>query len=117
MGYKKRMSRNNIIAGAILVFLLLFGLTLVFGSAKVEADLIQRGNALLQKQGLGWVELSVDGRELLLTGTAPNRQEGLRALALIRSMKGAGGVEKQFEYAAGDGLSDIDTLLNRTRTR
>jgi hypothetical protein len=110
MGYKNGMSRNNIIAAGVVGFFILFGLTLFFAGGKIEADLIQRSKALLQQQGFDWAEIGVDGREMLLTGTAPDQTAGKRALELIRDLAGVRSVKKKFSYPSVNGISNIKAI-------
>ena len=108
------MGRNTIIMIGLTGFLLLFMLSLQFGGEKIEQDLTNRAAALLEKNNLGWVELTADGREILLTGVAPDQSTGQRAVSLIRTLEGVGGVKKKFSYNSAVGVSNIKPLSTQT---
>lgn len=110
IGYKNNMSRNIIIAAGTVGFFILLGLTVFFAGGGIEADLIKRGKTLLQQQGLDWTEIGADGREILLTGTAPDRAEGKQALDLIRGLEGVRSVKKKFSYPSMSGISNIKAI-------
>ena len=106
------MRRNRILAAGILGFCILFGLTLFLGVDKIEADLSKRGKTLLDEKGLDWVEINTDGREILLTGIAPDQATGKRAIELIKELEGVSGVKKKFSYHSSNGTSNIKAVDN-----
>ena len=68
----------------ILPLALIVLLALYFKPAPIESDLSARAASDLAAAGHGWAEVSVDGRDLTLSGTAPSEAEtGIVASYLI----------------------------------
>lgn len=75
----------------ILVFLGLLILTLITRCGSIENDLQQRSQALLTKHDLSWAKIVSDdggGRNLLLTGFAPNEASKNKAIELVQNVYG-----------------------------
>ncbi len=53
-------------------------------SAVIENDIRTRSQAALDHQNMSWVNLSVDGRDITLTGTAPSEAEKKAADQVVR---------------------------------
>ncbi|MEM6616038.1 MAG: OmpA family protein [Pseudomonadota bacterium] len=68
---------------------------LVRETTPIENDLVERATALLQDAGQEWAELSADGRDLSLSGTAPTPEDLDQAMEIVGSTWGVRVVEDQ----------------------
>jgi outer membrane protein OmpA-like peptidoglycan-associated protein len=66
---------------------------------RIEHELDQRAAHALNQAGYDWATVVFSGREGVLVGTAPNRGEPARALALVRSLWGVRSVEGRVRFA------------------
>jgi osmotically-inducible protein OsmY len=94
------MNRSSTLLLGLFGFILIALLAVYNGTEKIEDDLSSRGRAVLDEQNLQWVELKIDGRNLLLSGTAPSEKAVTQALKLAEGLPGVEGVYDNFSYAA-----------------
>jgi outer membrane protein OmpA-like peptidoglycan-associated protein len=66
---------------------------------RIEHDLQQRAARALHQAGYDWASVVFSGRDGVLVGTAPSREEPAKALALVRSVWGVRTVEARFRLA------------------
>ncbi|MCW8891596.1 MAG: BON domain-containing protein, partial [Sedimenticola sp.] len=59
-----------------------------------------RGRSAFDEQGLAWVELEIDGRNLLLSGKAPSETAATKALELAENLHGVESVQDEFSFSA-----------------
>ena len=75
----------------------LFGmlfLTMLTRCNPIETDLGEKTQSLLGEKGMGWAKTSLDGRDLTLTGEAPNSGARDSAVALAEGVYGVRKVEQ-----------------------
>ncbi|MCF6236960.1 MAG: OmpA family protein [Gammaproteobacteria bacterium] len=89
------MPRKMIIILSLLAILLLAYFCIKTKSPVIEDDLEARSGADLVSEGMGWANVSADGRELLLTGSAPT--EALRSQAgdIVKNIWGVRAIDNQ----------------------
>jgi outer membrane protein OmpA-like peptidoglycan-associated protein len=68
---------------------------------RIEHELDQRAAHALHQAGYDWASVVFSGREGVLVGTAPDREEPMKALALVRSLWGVRTVEERVRFAEG----------------
>ncbi len=74
-------------------------LAVVQTGAAVTSDLGGRAEAVLDKQQFGWADVSVDGRQLVLSGTATTQQAIDDALTRLSGVRGISGVASRVALA------------------
>ncbi|TVO78489.1 BON domain-containing protein [Sedimenticola selenatireducens] len=94
------MNRSRTLLLGLVGFILILTLAVYNGAEKITDDLTARGRSAFDEQGLQWVELKTDGRNLLLSGTAPSEKAVTQALKLAEGLPGVEGVYDNFSYAA-----------------
>ncbi len=89
------MPRKIVIILSLLAILLLAYICTKNKSPVIEDDLATLSGADLVSEGMGWANVSADGRDLLLTGTAPT--EALRSQAgdIVKNVWGVRTVDNQ----------------------
>ncbi|MCW8848006.1 MAG: BON domain-containing protein [Sedimenticola sp.] len=92
------MNRTATLLLGLIGFILIFSLAVYNGIDKVENDLSTRGRAALDEHNLQWVELKIDGRNLLLSGLAPSEKAVSDALALAENLPGVDRVYDEFSF-------------------
>ena len=65
----------------------LTALAIWFEASGVEADLQMRAAAML-RQDHPWAQVSLKGRDLTLSGIAPDEDSRIKALAIVRDLHG-----------------------------
>ncbi len=93
-------------------------ITLVFGAAafvflcvrclsshpaQIQADLGNKASGVLNAAALGWAEVTADGRDLRLSGAAPDAPAGLAAEKLLRGINGVRTVDNTVQLAMAAG--------------
>ena len=68
-------------------------LTLLTRCNPIENDLGEKTQTLLNEKGMGWAETTLDGRDMTLTGEAPNGDARDAAIALAEGVYGVRTVE------------------------
>ncbi len=66
----------------------------------IEDDLVNRTQQALSQEGLGFAQVGIDGREVLLTGVAPDEAKREKAEELARGVWGVRTVDNQIALAA-----------------
>jgi outer membrane protein OmpA-like peptidoglycan-associated protein len=66
---------------------------------RIEHDLEQRAGSALRQAGHEWASVVFSGRDGVLVGTAPDRDEARRAVALVRNLWGVSRVEGRVRLA------------------
>lgn len=61
---------------------------LVLHAEEIQRDLTQRAQATVAAEGAGWAEVTVDGRDVRLYGTAPSEEAKTAALAAVGGLDG-----------------------------
>ena len=83
----------------LLLGLILLGLLAFFcvrnHAPAIEEDLSTRASTALNDMGLNWVQSSIVGRELKLTGIAPNARSREQAVEVASAIQGISGVDNQ----------------------
>ena len=54
----------------------------------IETDLQTRAESALRSKGYGWGRIDIEGRDILLSGVAPDNAEPYRASKAVREVKG-----------------------------
>lgn len=94
------MSRGQ----SIWLLSLLLVLLLLFCASRhaptIERDLSERSRMVLAADKLTWTAVTVNGRDLTLTGTAPSAELSKRAAELAAAVWGVRRVENRLEVAA-----------------
>lgn len=96
------MNRQSILLLGAAGFVCILALALYNGVGKVEHDLNHRSSVALAGEGLQWVAVEVDGRDLNLSGDAPSEKSADRAVVLISSLQGVNRVSEQFSFHAAE---------------
>ncbi len=78
------INRLTILGTGVLAMIVFGALCIRHNIPAIEADLAMRAKAGLREQRLGWAEVEVDGRDVILTGLAPDPAARARALSLAR---------------------------------
>ena len=81
-------NQNNWLKWALLGLLGLLLLTLLTRCSPIEKDLGEKTQALLGENNMSWAKTSLDGRELTLTGEAPNEAARDGAIELSEGVYG-----------------------------
>ncbi len=69
--------------------------------SSLEADIRERTTAEMRQAGLNWVTVEVNGRNVILTGTAPTEVQRLQAREAAAEVWGAAAVEDNTELIPG----------------
>ncbi len=80
------------LAPAVVVTVVLTIAAILVQYPSVESDLEQRVAARMVEAGINWVSVAVDGREVVLTGTAPEVDAQQNALEVAAGVWGVAGV-------------------------
>ena len=75
-------------------------LALYFRPTPIEADLAGRANAALAEAGEAWAFVAIDGRDVSLSGSAPNEGAQTQARAIAQSVWGVRVVNDETELLA-----------------
>jgi OOP family OmpA-OmpF porin len=75
-------------------------LALYFRPQPIEADLTLRTNAALVEAGEAWASIALDGRNVRLSGSAPNEGAQTQAREIAQSIWGVRGVDDNTELLA-----------------
>ncbi|VAW45136.1 Outer membrane protein A precursor [hydrothermal vent metagenome] len=65
----------------------------------IENDLLDRSHAALTNENISWTNISIDGRELLLTGVAPSEELREKVTDTVKSVWGVRTVDNQLTVA------------------
>lgn len=82
------MKTRTLAMVGLILFVLLFLKTCYLRSGPIEADLTVRSTEALQVAGHDWAAVSLDGRDLTLSGEAPSEDARAQALALVEGVRG-----------------------------
>ncbi len=82
------MSRNLVLLGGIAAFFLIAIMCLRHSPAAIEDDIRTRANQQFDEAGLRWARVAVDGRDLRLSGLAPDGAARDRAVDIANSLVG-----------------------------
>ncbi|MEM9056863.1 MAG: BON domain-containing protein [Pseudomonadota bacterium] len=82
------MSRNAILVGGIAAFIVIALMCLRHGPAAIEADLSERAAQRLNDADLGWARVTMDGRDLRLSGLAPDAVAREQAADIVAALPG-----------------------------
>lgn len=96
------MNRSRTLLTGLVGFILILTLAMYNGVERITDDLTQRGRSAFDEQGLQWVELKIEGRNLLLSGVTPSEKATAQALKLAQELPG---VEDVYENFSSAGLS------------
>ncbi|MBI1309468.1 MAG: OmpA family protein [Proteobacteria bacterium] len=88
---------------AILVYAMVLGVRWL--TPRIEQDIADRVTTSLAEQGLLWADVAVQGREVTLSGTAPNEAGKERALAVASKVFGVAKVDDKLEVADAKALA------------
>lgn len=83
-----------IILGLLAIILLAY-FCIKTKSPTIESDLVTRSNTALVSENILWTNVSINGRELLLTGTAPTETLRLQAGDIVKNIRGINSVDNQ----------------------
>ncbi len=86
-----------LIAVVLLVLLLLWCLR--NHPPAIESSLTQTTNRVLTEKGRGWATSVLDGRDVILTGMAPTKQDRIAAAKIVSDVKGVRVVDNQITVA------------------
>ncbi|MCP5362085.1 MAG: OmpA family protein [Hyphomicrobiales bacterium] len=85
--------------------ILAFGLLLIMGyhvirtkAPLIERDLTSRVSAILASEGMDWAQVTLDGRDLVLSGQAPSEEARTQAEALVRNIWGVRNLSNQIAF-------------------
>lgn len=81
-------NQNGWLKWAIPGLIGLLFLTLLTRCSPIESDLGEKTQTLLGEKGMGWAKTSLDGRDLTLTGEAPNGEARDSAIELTEGVYG-----------------------------
>ena len=82
------MSRNLVLIGGIAAFFLIAVMCLRHSPAAIEDDIRSRANQQFDEAGLRWARVAVDGRDLRLSGLAPDGAARDRAVDIANALVG-----------------------------
>lgn len=74
---------------------------------RVEDDILNRVNSALAEQGLLWADVSVDGRKVILGGTAPSDESRTRAAMVAARVFGVAGVSDAIVVGDASGTAPV----------
>ncbi len=95
------LRRRIWIAGAVFV-LLIAGLAAISARAGIEAELRTRAAVTLAEAGFGWLDVEVEGRDIMLKGAVFTDREKQAAEEALRGIWGVGAVESRLTVAVRD---------------
>ncbi|MDX1765240.1 MAG: OmpA family protein [bacterium] len=105
------MSRLKLLLSGFVVLLAL-ALVFFFRQGPVtEADLNERARYVLDAEGMSWADVSVDGGDLRLTGTAPTEAMRAKAAYVLGQLRGVGAVQNDLALPAAP--PEVFTSLKR----
>ncbi len=107
------MKRLWIILIAALVLGLLFVYCVSHHTTEIQNDVALRTAEALRGHGLGFVSLSADGRDLTLTGVAPDQAARARAASVARETTGVRSIDNQLTVNA----DAVDNAARAARRR
>ena len=82
------MRITTIFGLGVIGFILLALLTIVLASGWVEDDLADRSRDELNAIGQQWADIDVSGRDVTLSGTAPDAESSKKALDAVEGIWG-----------------------------
>ncbi|MGI9418354.1 MAG: hypothetical protein ACR2RA_11010 [Geminicoccaceae bacterium] len=89
------MKATTILGLGLIGFVLLTLLTVVLAGGWIENDLAERSQRELEAVGQSWASVEMDGRNAILTGTAPDADAAQQAVDAIASVWGIRVAEDQ----------------------
>jgi outer membrane protein OmpA-like peptidoglycan-associated protein len=84
-------------------------------ASTIQSDINTRAQAALDEQNLGWANLVVDGRDITLTGSAPNEAAKDAADQAVR-INGYNLIDNQLTIAGGDSVQQNSDQNNSPQT-
>lgn len=82
------MKTTSILGLGAVCFVLLAILTIVLAGGWIEDDLAERGLDDLKAVGQEWASIDMDGRDAILSGTAPDTDAANSALEVVSDIWG-----------------------------
>jgi hypothetical protein len=82
------MRTTTILGLGLIGFILLSLLTIVLASGWIEDDLADRSRNELDAIGQQWADIDVSGRDVTLSGTAPDAESSKNALDAVEAIWG-----------------------------
>lgn len=89
------MKATTIMGLGLIGFVLLALLTIVLAGGWIEDDLAERNQEELEAVGQSWASIEMDGRNAILSGTAPDADAAQQAADAVASVWGIVAVEDQ----------------------
>ncbi len=104
------MKAWKVVLLTLLALAVLFAVAIPVFSKKIEATIATDVEAALRKGEADWVTFAVDGRDVLIKGVAPNKQEMARAKAMVLAVEGVRVVRDEISLAdvSSPYLFDVD---------
>ncbi len=82
------MKATSIIGIGAIGFAILAILAIVLAGGWMEDDLAERSNNRLTETGLDWASVEMDGRDAVLSGTAPDAKTAEKAIQIVSDIWG-----------------------------
>ncbi len=82
------MKATSIIGIGAIGFAILAILAVILAGGWMEDDLAERSNKELSGAGLDWASVEMDGRDAVLSGTAPDAEAAEKALQVVSDVWG-----------------------------